>query len=83
MTEPIDFKYRNKILVCPPPCEPLSVFTDGEQCISCWQLSWKERLKTLIYGKVWLFVMSGETQPPVWIECERTVLKEKDDGIAD
>lgn len=45
----------------------LEVWTDGEQCISRWQMSWRERLSALIHGKVWVAVLSGITQPPIAI----------------
>lgn len=54
----------------------LWVYTDGKQCISCWKLSWKQRLKALLFGKVWLSVLSGGTQPPVWLDCDKTVFEE-------
>lgn len=54
-------------------CGSLPVFCDGRQCISLWQLSWKERLQILLYGKIWLSVFSGYTQPPVWLSAEKTV----------
>ncbi len=54
----------------------LPVFTNGEQCVSCWKMSWRERLSALLFGRVWLQVLSGETQPPVAIHAERKRLKE-------
>ena len=47
-------------------CTPLEINTDGVVCVSCWQLSPKE-IKNLIEdsGKIWLWVFSGVTQPPV------------------
>lgn len=75
--KPIDFEQVNKILQKPASmtdaeCSSLRVFTDGQQCISCWQLSWKERLSAVLFGKVWLSVVSSSgTQPPVAITCEK------------
>ena len=57
-------------------CSSLKVYTDGEVCISCWKLSLKERVKALLYGRVWLGILSGHTQPPVWLDCDKTVFKE-------
>lgn len=57
---------------------PLPVFSDGEQCISCWRLSWKERLSALIFGKVWLAVLTGHSQPPVYMEVARTYFVKKE-----
>jgi len=54
-------------------CSSLWVWSDGEQCISCWKLSFAQRIKALLFGKVWLCVLSGKTQPPVWLDCKNTV----------
>jgi hypothetical protein len=79
---PIEHKFANRILNAPPGQEddvlPLPVYTDGRLCISCWQLGWRERLSALVFGRVWLSVLFGGTQPPVWLSAERTVLKEND-----
>lgn len=76
--KPIKFKEVNKILHKPEnmtdeECNSLPVFNDGNQVISCWKMSWKHRLYALFYGKVWLCVLGGSTQPPVWIDCDKTV----------
>ena len=34
----------------------------GDASMSCWQLSWKERLSILWHGKVWLWVMGQHPQ---------------------
>ena len=54
-------------------CSSLWVYTDGCQCISCWKLSLLQRLAILLHGNLWLCVLSGGTQPPVWLSCEKTV----------
>lgn len=80
---PIKFKEANKQLQKPSSmtdeqCQPLWVYTEGIECVSCWKMSLLERLKALIFGKVWLFVYSGHTQPPVYVGCYRTAfVKEK------
>lgn len=48
-------------------CLPLPVWSDGKQCVSCWKPTFIERLKILFTGKVWLGVVSGTTQPPVFV----------------
>lgn len=82
---PIQFKYANRRLDPPEGkkysenvagIDPLPVWTDGEQCVSCWQMTWRERLAALLFGRAWLSVLSGSTQPPVYIEASRTYLKE-------
>ena len=50
----------------------LPCFTNGEQCVSRWKLSWWERLAVLWRGHVWLAVLSGKTQPPVCITVDKT-----------
>jgi hypothetical protein len=77
---PINFSESNKELQKPATmtdqeCSPLPTFTDGKQSISCWKPSWKERFSILFFGRVWLSVFSGETQPPVWLDGSRTVFE--------
>jgi hypothetical protein len=56
--------------------EPLSVWTDGEQCVSLWRPSWRERLSILIFGKVWLALLSGTTQPPALVVGEKRYFRD-------
>ena len=52
--------------------------TKDGQCISCWTVPFWQRLKFLFHGKIWLGILSGNTQPPVWLDCQKTVfVKEK------
>jgi len=67
---PIEFKEANKQLLKPhnmtdEECGPLHVWTNGKECMSCWRPTLRERLSILFFGKVWLSVLSGKTQPPV------------------
>ncbi len=78
--EPIEFKEANAELQKPAlttdkECGPLPVFRDGKQCISCWRPTWRERLSILWYGKVWLSVIGGKTQPPVWLMGNKTTFE--------
>ena len=44
-----------------PEYLPLPVFksyTPEGECVSCWQLSWRERLKVLWTGKLWLSMLT-------------------------
>jgi len=83
--KPIQFKEQTKVLQKPESmtdeeCGTLPIWNDGKRCISCWKMSFKERLKALLYGKIWIHVLSGETQPPIAIECDKTVfIKEESD----
>ena len=76
--EPINFPEATKVLEKPhgmtdAECGPLPVFNDGITSISCWKMSWKERLSALFLGKVWLFVLFGNSQPPVALDAKRTI----------
>ena len=76
--EPIDFKQSNMKLTAPgsiPDCGDLPVYTDGKQCISCWKLSIKERIKILFTGRVWLDVIGHRTQPPVWVDVKKPFIE--------
>lgn len=81
--KPIKFKEANKNLLKPSSmtdeeCSSLWIHTDGRECVSCWKLSWKERLAALFHGRVWLCVLSGHTQPPVWLMCTDTVFEKEE-----
>jgi hypothetical protein len=56
-------------------CGPLPVFSDGNVCISCWKPSLRERLSILLFGKVWVWVHSGRTQPPIALEGSKEIFK--------
>lgn len=56
--------------------KPLSIWTDGEQCVSCWRMSWRERLAALWYGRVWAATLSGSTQPPLCVLAQRAYFTE-------
>ena len=78
--KPIDFPQSTKVLQRPSTmteseCQSLPVWNDGKQCVSCWKLSFKERIKVLFHGKVWLGVLSGKTQPPVFLSGESVFVK--------
>lgn len=74
--KPIDFPQSTKVLQKPgtmtdEECASLHVWSDGKQCVSKWHLSHWERVKVLFGQDIWLGVMSGKTQPPVFLAAER------------
>ena len=76
--KPVKFKEANKCLSKPSymtnaECGELWVMNDGRQSISLWKMSIKERIKLLFHGNIWLCIMSGHSQPPVWVDCVKTV----------
>ncbi len=82
---PSYFKESNKNLNAPAgwdekkdgTCGVLPVYNDGKQSISLWKLSWKERFQILWFGKIWLGVLFGKTQPPVWMDTQKTVFTDE------
>lgn len=73
--KPIDFPQSTKVLQKPSTmsdneCSSLHVWNDGKQCVSCWKPTFKERMNILFGGKVWIGVLSGKTQPPVFVSGE-------------
>ena len=58
-------------------CESLWVYRDLSTCISLWHLDLWERIKLLFHGNIWLGVMSGQTQPPVWFECKQNIFRKE------
>lgn len=84
---PIQFPEQNCELAPPSNFDPaqsnaadeivsLPIYRDGEQCISLWKMSWRERVSALIFGRVWLQVLSGMTQPPVALRAMHTIFTE-------
>jgi hypothetical protein len=48
----------------------LPVHRGNGQVISCWRLSWVERLRVLASGRVWLHVLAPRTHAPVLVAAE-------------
>ena len=76
--KPIEFPEANNTLQKPAgwtdeDCGPLPVFSDGKQSVSLWRPTWRERISVLVFGRVWLSVFAGSTQPPVSIWGTRRV----------
>lgn len=74
--KPGTFPEKTKTLQPPPgmkDCDPLDVWSDGEHCVSLWRPTLMERLKFLWYGKLWVFVHSGHTQPAIALSVEKSV----------
>jgi len=48
----------------------LPVHRGNGQIISCWRLSWRDRLRLLVGGRVWLHVLTERTHAPVLVAAE-------------
>ncbi len=81
--KPINFEHSNKTLT--PSQKPyggdvrevvdLPVWTDGIHCVSCSKMSIRERISALIFGRTWIDLLSGGTQPPVYVQASKEYLK--------
>ena len=76
--QPYNFEEANRTLLKPrsmtdEQCGFLPVYVDDNEtyCLFCWKPTLKERLSILLFGRIWLWVMSGETQPPAALEAVR------------
>lgn len=78
---PLKFKEANMELKKPTnmtdeECASLWVHkTKDGHFISSWTTSFWDRLRFLVHGKIWLGVVGGESQPPVWISCQKNMFK--------
>lgn len=83
--KPKKFNEANRCLSKPKnmtdeECSSLWVYNDGEQSISCWKLTFLDRVKLLFHGNVWFSVRFGESQPPVWLKARKTVFENEKDS---
>jgi hypothetical protein len=81
--KPYKFRQATKCLTKPSDmtdseCVELWVYQDTglASTLSCWKLTWRERLSAMLFGRVWLWVRSGgATQPPVALQAKRGLWK--------
>lgn len=53
--QPVEFRYQNTTWATDQsPLLPLPSFVNDRETISCWRLTWRERLYVLITGRLWL-----------------------------
>jgi hypothetical protein len=54
-----------------PPFKPLPAYTSATETISCWQLTWRERLTLVWRGCIWLRQMNmGDALQPQCMSVE-------------
>ena len=57
--KPVDFKESNYTFTAPaddPSVGDLHVHRSEGFLISCWELSWQDRLSALFFGRLWLHI---------------------------
>lgn len=83
--KPVFFPEHTKVLNKPESmtdheCSPLHVYTHGEYCLSCWELSDDEIQELIKTKKLWLWIFSGSTQPPISASVEHPFKSDIDRG---
>lgn len=76
MGQPIDFAGTNMRLLPPDGADNVNdmpTFTNGTCSVSCWKLSPAEVVEVNATGRVYLAVLSGRTQPAVFVGDAATV----------
>ena len=48
--------------------------------VSLWTCSFRERLKFLFHGNIWIGIMHPDKLPPIWVDCKKTVFNKKSDN---
>jgi len=85
--KPSKFKYQNTVFAKDQPeyqqLPALLLDTPNGEVISCWKLSFKERLQVLLFGKVWLSLMTfNKPLTPSYLAVNRKeVFSHSDDSI--
>lgn len=79
MATPIKFPEQTHVIAeDQPEYQPLPAFINHQQMITCWSLNWKERLKLLFTGKVWLRILRNPNTlvEPQLIEINKPFVKD-------
>jgi len=85
--KPVEFKHQNIVFAKDQPeYQPLSALkidAPTGEVISCWKLTFKERLKVLVFGRVWMSLMSfNKPLTPSYLAVNRKeVFSHPDDKI--
>lgn len=84
--KPIKFNLSNYLFKAPqylPDCPDVPVLKDVRNgiVVSCWKMSWKERLSSLFLGKCWMITYHSSL-PPIQLEIKKTLVKESKHEIA-
>jgi hypothetical protein len=85
--KPVKFKHQNVVFAEDQPeygsLPSLKLDTPQGEVISCWKLSFKERIKVLFLGRVWMSLMSfNKPLTPSYLAINRKeVYSHSDDSI--
>ena len=75
--KPIKFNEQNVIYTGPKGSgiAPLAAYQDNQCIISCFKMSFRERLFAVVFGRLWLYTMAQQ-MPPVRMLCASTAFKQ-------
>lgn len=82
---PIPFLEMNRTFTEPKnwseaeSCLDLPAYDNGKQLISCWKGTWKDRIRYLFTGKIWLWVWARQP-PPVSLDTRLPFIRKHNDG---
>lgn len=70
--QPVDFPEQNRVWAKDQPeYRPLPAYTDDQQTIACWQMTWRERVTVLLTGRIWVRLMNfGRPLTPSLLQVE-------------
>lgn len=74
--EEVNLTYTRPENMTDEECGSLPVHQYERGIISCWKLSFCERVKVIFTGRVWLDV-AATRQPPVWLGVNTPFIKER------
>lgn len=78
--KPIKFKEQNATLLGEKGSDVgrLPVCKTEKEWISCWKLSFMDKIRALVYGRIWICLYSKKAHPPVSVACIQNVFKKID-----
>lgn len=82
--KPVEFKHQTIVFAKDQPeYQHLPALVIDGEVISCWELTFKERLKVLVFGRVWMSLMSfNKPLTPSYLAVNRKeVFSHPDDEI--
>ena len=73
--EPIEFKEQTNVYTKPDSmtdeeCGSLPVLKCEDRIFSCWKMTFSERVKALITGKIWFSILC-DFQPPISLGVDK------------
>lgn len=83
--KPVAFDGMSSVMgVGQPEYDPLPAYRGEKETLSCWRLTWRERLTVLFRGNVWVWQMDfGRPTNPLSLQVESPFAPTADTGGRD